>query len=861
MTTTLTPTDLSARELRADHALARRLAGERVWVAPRILSLRQWIEDSWAGSWPAEQRLSQTQLLALWLEVIEREDTPLLSPLACARLALAAERLCAVWRIDPERAPAYTEEHHAFRRWRRQVHARMRQQGWVAAHELAARLPPELTGSGEPLQLHGFHQPQPPAEQAVLDALAQAGRVQADAAGDPRRGPLRGWRYPDAESQFRGVAALIRHRLAAAEADAVPRILLAVPDAQDRRVQIEDALTDLVAPWLRQEGGALLTPWRWVNGPALSEHPWAAALGVAAQLSSQQLSAETASALLLCPGLWQGELRLAAATTDQRLRETGWPQMTLEMLRSLAPAPLHPSLQKLAIQLGREPARALPSAWSGHFQARLDVLGWPGAESLPSQIFQTVRTLQQALARLGTLDAVLGPVPASRARQWLMETLRQPFQPRADHLQPLLIGRPEEFIGLDCDLLILCDASADNLPGPAGASPFIAVQAQRAAGVPEAAPASWLAWRRTQLQALTGAARETLLCLASQDERGAETRPSPLLDADWQDAPAPAARSQSERAAAQPQLAWPAADPVPALDPAEAVRGDVSLFKNWFASPFVAFCSHRLGLRELPARRPGLSALTQGQVLHAALADFWAQTTDQAGLLALEPDALRQRAADALAPHLAAQLPSAAFGPALVALEGARLLDLLCQWLQHERRRVHPFHVLAREQALTTQLGALPVSLRLDRADRVDTPEGPRILLLDYKTGSQAKTGGWQADRLQEPQLPLYALLAPAALGIPAVDGIAFAHLKDGHPALSAQTRWAKKLIEDSPIDGHDWEQSLAQWSARLHEAVDGFCAGWAGLDRTRLARDHLYQAYLPLAGTPADDEPEDEDA
>lgn len=862
VTLTLTPTDLTARELRADHAQARRLAGERVWAAPQIQSLRQWIEDSWADGWPAEQRLSQTQLLALWQTVVEREQASLLSPLACARLALAAERLCAAWRIDPEQAPAYTDEHQAFRRWRRQVHARMQQHGWVAAHDLPARLAPEALASGAAVELRGFDHPVTPAEQAVLDALTGAGRLHAAPAADRAPGRVQAWTHADAEAQFRGIAALIRTRLAAAGDGPLPRILLAVPDPEGRRVQIEDALVDLVAPWLRLGGETTGSPWRWVSGPALAAHPWATALAVAAQLSAQQLSADTASALLLCPGLWRGEQRLAAAATDLRLRETGWPHMNLAMLRGLAAAPLQAPLEKLAVQLGREPARALPSAWSGHFRARLDVLGWPGEEALPSAIYQTVRTLEQALDRLGTLDALLGPVPATRARQWLMETLRQPFQPRADHPQPLLIGRPEDFTGLDCELLIVCDASADSLPGPAGANPFIAVQAQRAAGVPEAAPDTWLAWRSQQLQALARRAGEVLYTLAVQDERGAQVRPSPLLGADWQPAPPPAARSHSERSAEATQLVWPASDPVPPLGPAETtVRGDVSLFKHWFASPFVAFCSHRLGVRSLPARRPGLSALVQGQLLHAALADFWGAVQTREALRALDAGSLARQAAAALAPHLARALPEAAYGPALVRLETARLNDLLHQWLQHELRRVHPFTVIAREQALETRLGALPVSLRLDRADRVDTPDGPRILLIDYKTGSDAPVRGWDADRLSEPQLPLYALLAPAALDIPGVDGIAFAHLLDGHPALSARTRWAARLIEDSPLEGDDWDRALAEWTARLNEAASGFCAGWAGLDRRQLqGQARLYRPYLDLAGSAAEDDGENGD-
>src|SRR5699024_6329546 len=105
----------------------------------------------------------------------------------------------------------------------------------------------------------------------------------------------------------------------------------------------------------------------------------------------------------------------------------------------------------------------------------------------------------------------------------------------------------------------------------------------------------------------------------------------------------------------------------------------------------------------------------------------------------------------ALAPLLSRKLSERDFGAVLVKLEGARLHDLLRQWLQHETRRSDAFEVILREQKLQTELAGLPLSPVIDRIDRVDSAKGPRWLVLDYKTGREANPRGWNEDTLRAP--------------------------------------------------------------------------------------------------------------
>lgn len=851
----LAATDALARALRERYALEQRERGLSVWESPHILSLSQWTIDAWAGSWPEQQLISTPQAQALWLQAVEADDTPVLSPLACAREALRAERLLLSYRLDPRRLPAYNREQQSWLRWRRAVRRRMTRSGWLLREELAGivadwlragrlKLPPRIA-------LHGFDPlPATPAEQVLLAALgARSEIIDEGAAAKPAGTTLgSGLRCADRETQYRLVAETVRRRLA----DTLPpaRVVIVLPDAQAQREALEAALVERVAPWLRTPGETRGRPWRHTAGAPLADQAWIETAQAIFQLEIEDNDFTVLSRLLLSPVPWAAD-SAAAATLEARLRELGRPRLRLQTLLDLAPTALHPPLAALRETLRTQPRRAWPSDWAAHFEHRLQAIRWPGATPLPSSLFQRVRELHRRLARLGAFDAMLGRVDAAVARLWLGELLREGFEPWAEHEQPVTVAEPDQALALPCDLLIVCDATTETFPGRAKTTPFIAIEAQRAVGVPAAHADTHLASLRQRVRALCGHAREVLVMAPATDERGANCLPSRLFPVEWEPAPALTPTTVPERLAVRTDaMLLPDTDPVPPVAPDDGVRGDAALFTAWFESPFFALCTHRLGVAALPQVGRGLSASAQGQILHAALDALWAELQTSARLNALDEDSLTEAVDRALAGPLARRLPAREVGRALVALELGRMRDLLRQWLHHERRRVDPFRVLAREADLHAELAGLPLRLRIDRADVVHTPAGDRYLLLDYKTGREADPRGWNADRLRDPQLPLYATLATGALtGLPRVDGIGFAHLKDGHPALSVACNWTASLLEAEVAPKRDWEQQVAAWSERLYAAAREFMAGRADFDAAALGSRTRYGWLLPLAG------------
>jgi probable DNA repair protein len=866
---TLTATDGLARALREDVSLAQQAQGLAVWEAPRIQTLHRWILDTWSSGWPAELLLQPAQELVLWRDIIDQDEAgaALLSPLSAAREARRADQLARRYRLDPSRAPAWRDEHQAFLRWRGRFEARLRRQGWLTAADLPAALTRRVengeTALPVEIRLCGFVQALPPAEQALLDALRSAGvRIERE---PPRAAAVpRYRREADAESQFRAIALEIRERLRpyAGHARPPPRIVLALPDPDARRELIETVFRPLLAPWLALPEGPRAAPWRWEQGRPLTEQPWIDAALAIAELETTGNEPATLSRLLLSAALWTEAERGLAAEADYRLRDGGHPRLRLALVLDALPPPLQSRFAALGEIVQTAPRRALPSAWALHWQARLDAAGWPGSDALDSAAFQAVREWTRLLTRLGSMDLQLGPVGAAEALLWLRELARNVrYSARVEHLQPLTILSFEDAAGLHCDALYIADASLDAFPGPARPSPFLAPELQAAAALPGSTPALQLQQAQRLAQHLTTLSSEICISHAGVDERGAALLPSPLFGdgSEWpaQQVSRIACRLELD-AAAPSRLLLPATDPAPAVTAAEAaaLRADSGLFRAWFEAPFFAFCRYRLGIGPLPRPGRGLDARGQGNLAHGVLQQFWSRIREQSALLALPDAELQAQLAQELDLLLPKLMPAADYGRAQQQLERRRQLDVLTQWLGHERRRVDDFRVELTEAPVELTIGGLPLRLRIDRIDRVSTPTGTRWLVLDYKTGRDADPRGWNAERLAEPQLPLYASHAVSvAAGVPQVDGICFGHLKDGHPALVALTNWRNRLIEPEKVHFHeDWDGQLAAWRRTLEQAALAFIAGGAELPGDVTARSY-YADLLMLAGRAAEDE------
>ena len=96
--------------------------------------------------------------------------------------------------------------------------------------------------------------------------------------------------------------------------------------------------------------------------------------------------------------------------------------------------------------------------------------------------------------------------------------------------------------------------------------------------------------------------------------------------------------------------------------------------------------------------------------------------------------------------------------------------NCLSEWLEIEKSR-SDFSIGGIEAERVVSVAGLQIKIRADRVDVL--PDG-REIILDYKTG-QLKSRGWEGDRPDEPQLPLYCATSDQP-----VAGAAFAMIRTG---------------------------------------------------------------------------------
>ncbi len=184
----------------------------------------------------------------------------------------------------------------------------------------------------------------------------------------------------------------------------------------------------------------------------------------------------------------------------------------------------------------------------------------------------------------------------------------------------------------------------------------------------------------------------------------------------------------------------------PALVQSDSTGG-ASLFKDMAACPFRAFARHRLEARPLEDADLGLSYRDRGTTVHKALELIWSELGSHARLVELSPnelEALIERGADAAVANS---------GPASAGISKSGVCKSCCRSGWTSRNRAPNSLVAGIEAERIVSIGGLQVS---DCAPIAWTrlPDG-REIILDYKTG-QLKSRGWEGDRPDEPQLPLY---------------------------------------------------------------------------------------------------------
>ncbi|TXS95810.1 hypothetical protein FV139_08060 [Parahaliea maris] len=839
--TLLTPNLRLARRIKAEWDQRQQAAGLRAWQPLPVHSLEGWLQSLWQQRCNAEPVLRRILLdggaaLALWQQIIDEDQRRtgyhLLRTDAAARQAQQARDNLLRWEVAPNGTAAaefaLDADCSAYLRWHVAFDKALAKGGFATALDVIGLLAatPAAGHADRKALLVAFEEVPP-----LLSSALSAHCVVVEELPPPPPGAARhAIAYPDRKSELTAIARWVKSTF-----DGDPRASIGVvlDDMRGDRQRLEYLL--------RREFGCLDTdygtlPVNFSTGWALAEVPVVRDALAALEAGGRQVPLESALALLRSPFLQLPDRHSPLALDFiRKLHDHGREQVDGGALRSLA-ADLRLGEMLLEISTWRElHEAAAPSVWAERFHAQLALWGWPGERSLDSLEYQQVEQWHGLLEQLMAYDAVCPSLDQSGALNLLRRCAQDAsFQPRTADSRVQVLG-PLEAAGLQFDHLWLCGLQASQWPAPARPNPFIPVALQRRLGMPHASAEREWSYARNLLSQYRSHCR-MLHASYSQSVDGAPELPSALLDDfAWED------RSVTAGPPANWQRQWQARDIeecedqlAPAVDAAElaTIRGGSALVEDQSHCPFRAFARRRLRLQPLSEPSLALNAAERGNLLHRALHIIWEELENAANLAALDANAQQQLVAAAVSSAFETLKTArrVAVGHACIEQESRHLAVVLQQWLAVERQR-EDFVVVAREQRVDLDLGALPLHLQVDRIDRSAGAEG--VTIIDYKSGN-CEPRSWLGERPALPQLPLYSLASESP-----VEALAFAQVrarKCTYKGLGARavapgvnTDIARATRGKEEVDA--WEDLLAAWRNNLQDLADSFIRGRAEVD------------------------------
>lgn len=870
--TVITPNRRMAQALSREFDTAQAAQGRSAWESADILPYSAFVQRCYEDALYSELAsglpilLTPAQEHALWEDIIRRSDAgdALLAIPETAALAADAWKTAHAWRLlDSLRSGQLNEDATAFRDWCAQYSLRCARDGHTDAALLpdlvAARVNGKEMRKPNLLALYGFDI-RTPQQQALFDALQAAGTEVFVSAQERREASVLRVACVDARDEIQRAAAWARARLAA---DPEARIGIVVPDLAKQRKALIRTFRIVMAPASMLPGatGAPRAnqdplPFNVSLGEALTGYPLVQAACLILELAGREIEFGRASLLLRSPFIAAGESEAAGrARLDLELRRRAEPAITLERLLDTidaldadaagagAYAPeLAQRLRKLAgFRKSDLFAARAPSAWARAITDALKLMGFPDkGRSLDSAEYQTLKKWHEVIAGFALLDRVsakMGYAEAvGRLRRLAAETL---FQPEVPHAPVQILGVLES-AGIEFDHLWVMGLTDEAWPIHPRPNPFLPLDAQRNARVPEASIEATLALDAAITRGWLAAAREVVLS-HPQAEGERKLLPSPLLRDLAQAALASpayprhrdlihaAANIESMEDAVAPPLADPMVPPLadhldPPLAAGAALAGGTSVITDQSACPFRAFALHRLDAQSPAAPHAGLDAMERGILVHRVLASAWGQLKTKTNLDAIgegELEALLARSADEAVNRVKRHRPATLAGR-FAEVEKGRLVRLARAWLEMEREaRGDDFTVAAVEDKRNLAIG--PLTLR-GKLDRVDELEDGRRIVIDYKS-TAAPSSAWLGERPDEPQLPLYLVATE-----PDAVAIAFAQVKAGDMKFAALAADETLLPVWKSLPDIGWDAQVAAWREVLARLATQFAAGEAAV-------------------------------
>ncbi len=862
-TTIITPNRRLAATLHRLYQLSQQSNQSVSWETPAILPLGAFIErtfteyamDSFSD---IPFLLNPTQELFLWEKILShtKESEQLLQLSDTAKLIKSAWGLLKQWDISLSH-PAFhqTEDGMTLLNWINEYQTFIKKKCWLDSANLPNYLIEKINANEIKLPSHlilvGFTDLSPQ-WQALFSACKHNGCSVDSFSSETNDASVHQIKLPDAENEILAMALWAKSTL---KNNAQATIGCVIPDLDKKRDRVMQIFSEVFAEEKTDDVNQINAFFNISAGKPLSRYSIIHAALQCLALNKKKLSIETLGYLLHTPFIGEAEKeRIKRAHYDAKLRRKNINTLALSFLISTEETSdlalhlqcpfLSQRLKNFYALLDQQNKKLSYREWAILFNQLLSILGWPGERSLNSPEYQTVEHWLDLLNHFQSLDQIAPPVEYHQALKILFqignETSFQPKTPEA----PIQVLGMLEAAGLPFDAVWIMGMNDIAWPPQPKPHPLIPKRLQREFNMPHATAERELIYCQQLINTFIKHAKKVIFSYAEMNE-DLKLQASPLIrhfplgTLDGNDFKKPVERSFLTQ-----HLEFIVDEKGPDFATDERIRGGVNVLKLQALCPFKAFAEWRLHAHELESPQPGLRAKERGTLIHQLLETLWNQLHDQARLKQLDDDALHHLIKisidDAIHTLAYRHSPDSRY----MQLEKERLQSLIYDWLQYEKNRP-PFRVMMNEKATTINMGPFDFSIRIDRIDELSN--GTK-LIIDYKTGKYNDIHHWFGERLEEPQLPLYAMLDPNNTA-----GICFAQIAaaeygfKGVSDASLDIKGIKPITEIKKAETLSWNEQLNAWQAILSQLSHDFHQGIAKVDPKNPPQTCEYCALKPL--------------
>ena len=844
---TLTVNARLARWLLLEHDEQKRKAGENAWQTPPILPLSSWLRDVWLASWPEKYLLSELQCEKIWEEIINQDSArlDLLHLQGVASQTSKAFSLLHEYRL-PRDKKLYeqTDESKAFLKWIRQFESRL--SSALAPCMLMDAVRNSMQ-EGEiliphSLRIRGFEE-QSPQLKYFLNFLREKGtrvdflspvpspEILAQRMEKLNDKNVNVEEYENRQGEAEACACWVRSIFQPGK-----RIGIVVPELEKYRTLLKRELAAELVPETIFSLDEEDLPFNISLAPPLSQEPMIKLALNLLSVKTSNVPVSTFLSIIQSPffGFAFPPTR-EISDLERNLRKKRVLSIPLDRFHSICGSV--PQVDQLVESLKSwtlNNSKLMPEKWAKELSDFLKTTGWPGKvapgtdkQSVLSKRHQGFEAWKDCLNQLCSLNQILGPINRLEVLNHLTHITRsKPFQSKTPEHSIQVIGLLESS-GMQFDYLWVMGCHHEALPAHPEPNPFIPYEIRNKYSIPRSNPQRELKFTEQSLTRLLMAAPDVHFSYPLH-EGDMDLEMSPLLKRFPQDKKAPYLSNRiKDQVRAMNQLekfTEPAFLQVTDSEKnqygTQGISSGYALLKDQVDCPFRAFARHRLNSQRTPVAEIDFDNLDRGNLIHKALELFWDKTRNRKNLSNLSHGILEKRIEECVQEALKLCSQRTTGQTQFNKLEIERNVRLIHDWLLNIERERPDFQVLHNEEDVSINLCGIKLSLRIDRIDEIP---GKGLLLIDYKTGREAKPAEWFAEKIRAPQLPLYATAQPPV-------GLAYGHLTLGKPEFkgTADLPLGKLKNYDFAKDTgcSTWKELLSYWKNNLNRVADEFLQG-----------------------------------